>query len=274
MCGAKANDPTSGQVLISKSLGLLAGTEGGSPQAKWSKAAIKETLKDTKHDALCIELGKKASQCAWHHKGDYFSTVSPSGNNTAVLVHQMSKCATQTPFNKSKGNKVVSSLFHPSKPILFVASENHVRAFHLVKQELVAKPVSGSGSIVSMAIHPQGDNIIVGTTASRVEWFDLDLSGKAYKVIRNHTNTVQDVAFHARYPLFASASDDGQVMIFHGRVYQNFESNPLIVPVKILKGAHRVVSHLGAQSCCFHPQQPWIFSGGADGRVKLFVNVE
>ena len=268
---AKGAEDTPGQLLISQSLGLLAGAEG-SPKAKWSKATAKEGLGGGKHDGLCVDLGKKATQCSWHHKGDYFSTVCPSGNNMAVLVHQLSKCATQTPFSKSKGNKVVSCKFHPSKPILFVASENHVRAFHLVKQELVAKLISGSGSIISMAIHPQGDNIIVGTTASRVEWFDLDLSGKAYKVIRNHTNTVQDVDFHARYPLFASASDDGQVHVFHGMVYNDFETNPLIVPVKILKNAHAITGHLGAQSCCFHPQQPWIFTSGADGKVKLYIN--
>ncbi|QDZ21704.1 ribosome biogenesis protein BOP1 [Chloropicon primus] len=268
MAGSQSS---SGQVLINQSLALLAGKETN-PKAKWSKTQVKENLKGGAHDSVCIDLGKKASQCSWHHKGDYFATVCPSGNNMAVLVHQLSKCATQTPFNKSKGNKIVSCEFHPSKPVLFVASENHVRAFHLVKQELVAKLVSGSGSIISMAVHPLGDNIIVGTTAERVEWFDLDLSGKAYKVIRNHSNTVQDVAFHGHYPLFASASDDGQVHIFHGMVYNDFETNPLIVPVKILKNAHHVTGHLGAQSCCFHPQQPWIFTAGADGKVKLYVN--
>ena len=66
-----------------------------------------------------------------------------------------------------KGGKVVTACFHPSKPILFVASENHVRAFHLVKQDLVAKLVCGSGAIISMALHPLGDNLVVGTTANR-----------------------------------------------------------------------------------------------------------
>ena len=267
----KMSELTGGQVLINRSLQQLKGNEG-SGKAKWSKQTLKEDLKKSAHDALCIQLGKKASKCSWHHKGDYFVTVCPTGNNLAVLVHQLSKGATQTPFNKSKGNKVLSCLFHPSKPVLFVASENHVRAFHLVKQELVAKLISGAGSIISMALHPQGDNIIVGTTASRVEWFDLDLSGKAYKVIRNHANTVQDVAFHNKYPLFASASDDGQVHIFHGMVYNDFETNPLIVPVKILKNAHEITDHLGVLSCCFHPQQPWIFTAGADGIVKLYIN--
>ena len=142
------------------------------------------------------------------------------------------------------------------------ASASDSASLHIVFKSASA-PDSGSGSIISMAIHPQGDNIIVGTTASRVEWFDLDLSGKAYKVIRNHTNTVQDVDFHARYPLFASASDDGQVHVFHGMVYNDFETNPLIVPVKILKNAHAITGHLGAQSCCFHPQSAGASRHGA-----------
>ena len=46
--------------------------------------------------------------------------------------------------------------------------------------------------------------------------------------------------------------------------------NPLIVPVKILKG-HKVVSDLGVLCCEFHPTQPWLFSSGADHTIRLFT---
>jgi ribosome biogenesis protein ERB1 len=39
--------------------------------------------------------------------------------------------------------------------------------------------------------------------------------------------------------LFASSSDDGTAHVFHGRVYADLMTNPLIVPVKILRG-HKV----------------------------------
>ena len=43
----------------------------------------------------------------------------------AVLVHQLSKGSTQTPFRKNKG-RVVDAAFHPSKPFFFVASQHQV----------------------------------------------------------------------------------------------------------------------------------------------------
>ena len=43
------------------------------------------------------------------------------------------------------------------------------------------------------------------------------------------------MAFHPRYPLMASASDDGSVHVFHAKTADDF-SNPVIVPVKRLRG--------------------------------------
>lgn len=45
----------------------------------------------------------------------------------AVLVHQLSKRASQNPFRKNKG-QVQRVAFHPSKPFFFVATQNHVGA--------------------------------------------------------------------------------------------------------------------------------------------------
>lgn len=48
--------------------------------------------------------------------------------------------------------------------------------------------------------------------------------------------------------------------------------NPLIVPVKILRG-HAITKEIGVMSLAWHPTQPWLFSCGADGRVLLFQDV-
>jgi hypothetical protein len=37
---------------------------------------------------------------------------------------------------------------------------------------------------------------------------------------RHHKKAVRQVSFHKRYPLFASASDDGTVIVCHGMVYR------------------------------------------------------
>lgn len=85
-----------------------------------------------------------------------------AGNTQAVLVHQLSKHTTQNPFRKNRG-RVVRVLFHPLKPFLFVATQNHVRVYNLAQQALAKKLIGGSGSITSMAIHSGGDHVIVGS---------------------------------------------------------------------------------------------------------------
>eukprot|EP00775_Hariotina_reticulata_P009044 gene9044-9215_t len=204
------------------------------------------------------------------HTGDYFASVAPTGGTQSVLVHQLSKRASQNPFRKNRG-RVMRVAFHPSKPFFFVATQNTIRIYNLAKQVLAKKLVGGSGVISCLAVHPSGDHVIVGSEDKRLAWYDLDLSTTAYKALRYHTYAVRGCAFHSTYPLFASSSDDGSTHVFHGRVYSDLMTNPLIVPVKILRG-HKVVNSAGVLDCAFHPTQPWLFTAGADGDALLFSN--
>jgi ribosome biogenesis protein ERB1 len=124
-------------------------------------------------------------------------------------------------------------------------------------------------SALSNLVYFKGDNLIIGSYDKRLCWFDMDLSSKPYKTLRYHKMALRDVSFHKKYPLFASASDDGNVNIFHGMVYNDLMQNPLLVPVKTLQ-AHSVTDHLGTLGVEFHPSQPWIVSAGADGMIKLW----
>ncbi len=117
----------------------------------------------------------------------------------------------------------------------------------------------------------------------------MDLSTKPYKTLRYvprrpavlavidslldryHTKALRSVAYHRRYPLFASSSDDGSIHIFHGTVYQDLNQNPLIVPLKVLKG-HAVKDGLGVLDMRWHPTKPWLVSSGADGEVRLWCS--
>jgi len=98
----------------------------------------------------------------------------------------------------------------------------------------------------------------------------MDYSAKPYRTLRYHKRAVRNVAYHNRYPLFASSSDDGTVHVFHGMVYNDLMQNPLLVPVKILRG-HEIVDDLGILDCVFHPTQPWLITSGADGQIILFT---
>jgi ribosome biogenesis protein ERB1 len=121
-----------------------------------------------------------------------------------------------------------------------------------------------------MDVHPGGDNLIIGSYDTRLAWFDLDLSSKPYRTLRHHKKAIRQVCYHKRYPLFASASDDGTVIVCHGKVFNDLLQNPLIVPVKVLRG-HTPTKDLGVLACKFHPTQPWIFSSGSDHTIRLFT---
>ncbi|KAI9341276.1 NUC169 domain-containing protein [Zopfochytrium polystomum] len=225
-------------------------------------------------DTACqIEVGQVVSKVSWHRRGDYFLSISSdSSSKSSVQIHQLSKRSSQRPFSKPIG-LVQSALFHPSKPNLFVATQQGVRVYDLVQQKLVSKLQPGVQWISSMDIHPQGDNLIIGSYDKKVCWFDLDLSLRPYKTLRYHKSAVRNVSFHRKYPLFASCSDDGSVNVFHGMVYSSLDQNPLIVPLKSIK-AHDVSEHLGVLFCEFHPTQPWLFSAGLSGEhhdVHLYV---
>ncbi|XP_042201566.1 ribosome biogenesis protein bop1 [Callorhinchus milii] len=218
---------------------------------------------------LTVKHQKSVKQVTWHGKGDYFATVIPDNGNAQVLIHQLSKRRSQNPFRKNKG-LVQCVLFHPIRPFFFVATQRYVRVYNLLKQELTKKLLANCKWVSSMAVHPGGDNVICGSYDSRLVWFDLDLSTKPYKVLRHHKKALRAVAFHRHYPLFASASDDGTVIVCHGMVYSDLLQNPLIVPVKLLRG-HTITRDLGVLDLTFHPTQPWLFSSGSDCTIRLFT---
>ncbi|XP_048473149.1 ribosome biogenesis protein bop1 isoform X2 [Rhincodon typus] len=218
---------------------------------------------------LIIKHNKLVKQVTWHGKGDYLATVVPDNGNAQVLIHQLSKRQSQNPFRKNKG-MVQCVLFHPIRPFFFVATQRYIRIYNLLKQELTKKLMTNCKWVSSMAVHPGGDNVICGSYDSRLAWFDLDLSTKPYKMLRHHKKALRGVAFHKHYPLFASASDDGTVIVCHGMVYSDLLQNPLIVPVKLLRG-HEITRDLGVLDVTFHPTQPWLFSSGADSTIRLFT---
>ena len=160
-------------------------------------------------------------------------------------------------------------MFHPSRPYLFVVTQQHVKLYHLVEQKLVKRLLSGCKWLSSIDVHPSGNHVIIGSYDRRVVWFDLDLSSTPYKTLKFHEKAVRDLCFHKRYPLMASASDDGTVHIFHSAVYSDLARNPLIVPLKVLRG-HGVKGGMGVLSTVFHPRQPWVFTAGSDGVINLF----
>ncbi|KAK3085887.1 hypothetical protein FSP39_010022 [Pinctada imbricata] len=261
------------KVLVNNTDNVLSSYESPDESSTSVKTSVEwEVYDDTKYEKgyrIGLPHPKEVTQVTWHGKGDYFASVMPKGESSAVLIHQLSKRKSQNPFSKSKG-LVQCVLFHPVRPFLFVATQRYVRVYNLLKQELTKKLMTNCKWVSSMSVHSGGDNVIIGSYDSRLSWFDLDLSTKPYQTLRHHKKAIRSVCYHRRYPLFASASDDGTVIVCHGMVYNDLLQNPLIVPVKILRG-HTNTKDLGVLDCVFHPTQPWVFSSGADCTIRLYT---
>ncbi|XP_043695545.1 ribosome biogenesis protein BOP1 homolog [Telopea speciosissima] len=227
-------------------------------------------LQHEKHDGIRLKHAKTVSSIAWHRRGDYISTVMPSGDSRAIMIHQLSKKLSQNIPFKLHGLPVTSA-FHPSRSIFFIATKKNVRVYDLLKHKLIKKLETGLREVSSIAIHPAGDNVIVGSREGKLCWFDMDLSSQPYRTLKCHPKDITNVAFHRSYPLFASCSDDCTAYVFHGMVYSDLNQNPLIVPLEILRG-HSSTNGRGVLDCKFHPRQPWLFTAGSDSVIKLYCH--
>ncbi|WCJ25466.1 hypothetical protein M5689_007350 [Euphorbia peplus] len=238
-------------------------------------------IQDDKYGGIRLRHFRTISSVEWHRRGDYFCTLMPADIlffhrfgffclTAAILIHRLSTKFTQSLSFKLRGLPV-SFAFHPNRSIFFVATKKKVRVYDLVKKNLMKTLESGLREISSIAIHPQGDNVIVGSRDGKLCWFDMDLSTKPYKVLKGHPNDVNKVAFHSSFPLFASCSEDCTAYVFHGMVYSDLNQNPLIVPLEILRG-HSSSNGRGVMDCKFHPRQPWLFTAGADSSIRLYCH--
>ena len=209
----------------------------------------------------------------WHSKGDYFATVCPdaAAGSAGLLIHQLSKHRSQSPFRKaSKGSSVQKLVFHPTKPWVFVATQRYVRIYDLMAQSLVKTLQSGFKWISTLDVHPSGDHVIVGSYDKKLAWFDLDLSTRPFKVLKYHAKAVRAVHFSTAWNLVADASDDGTLQLFYAKVGADYGDNLTLVPLKVLRG-HEVRNGLGVLDVKWHPNQPWLFSAGADGNAVLWT---
>jgi ribosome biogenesis protein ERB1 len=236
------------------------------PPAKWSRPGAKLEAAGV---LLMATVRSTIKVINWHRRGEYLLTVSPTGQRSSVAMHTLSKHLTQIPFRKLPG-LAQTAQFHPSRPLLFVATQRMIRCYDLQREELVKVIQPGARWISSFDVHPGGDNLIVGSYDRRLLWHDLDLSARPYKTMRFHPEAIRAVKYHRSLPLFADASDDGTLQIFHGKVVSDLMENATIVPVKMLRG-HKVINKLGVLDVDWHPKHPWCLSAGADGTCRLWA---
>ncbi|CCW60429.1 unnamed protein product [Phytomonas sp. EM1] len=216
-----------------------------------------------------VAMHARIKKFTFHARGDYLCVLCPKDHvkYRQTIMLQLSKRKVFCPFRKF-AEVVTDCRFHPLEPIFFLSTTNSVRCYNLIAHKLQRRYKAPGGITTSLSIHPEGDNFLVGDTTSHVSWYDCDFSDKPYKRMRSHKGVVNSVAFHPNtkaYPLFASGASDGQVHVFHGMVYDDYNKNALVVPVKILNHRRPVYS------VAWHPTLPWVFTSTEDGIVSAWT---
>ncbi|KAK6730983.1 hypothetical protein RB195_007448 [Necator americanus] len=219
-------------------------------------------------DRIVLEMPNEVRKVVWHNKGDYFASVAVDDIATSVYIHQLSRARSQCPFTKRKGY-VQTVVFHPTLPRLFVATKIHVRVYDLGRCQLVKKCITGIKHISVIFPDVQGENLFVGGLDRKFAWLDLQLSNKPWKTFKHHKSAIRGVAYHKRYPLLATVSDDGTAMVYYARIHVDLLKDNEIYPVKRLRG-HTTVNGLCMLDTVWHPTQPWLITAGADGTIALF----
>ena len=205
----------------------------------------------------------------WHNKGDYFGTLSKnSQGKSQVYIHSLTKMTHQLPISHIKGNANCIS-FHPNKPYFIVATNSNIFIYNLQKQELVRKFISNLNTINKISIHKNGNDLIAGDKSGKVAWFQIELSSKPFKLMDYHQDKIKSVEFNNNFPLFLSCSRNGKLVVYYGKVNDEELIDPLIVPLKVLKTNNKDNKNLFT-CACFHPNQIWIFSGGEDGKIRMW----
>ena len=106
---------------------------GKEPPGKWARPGAK--LED-EGVLIRVTVRSQVKGINWHRRGDHFVSVSPQGQRRSVIIHTLSQHRSQVPFRKHSG-LVQAAAFHPSRPMLFVATQRAVRIYDLQKLELV-----------------------------------------------------------------------------------------------------------------------------------------
>ncbi|KAL0230401.1 hypothetical protein PCE1_003961 [Barthelona sp. PCE] len=232
-------------------------------------AKLNSTWSIDDEDDIVVEITHRApvKQIRWHYKGDYLAVLLHKVNKNPVVFHHLSSGRSQNPFDKIPG-MLEAIAFHPSRPEFFVANRQHVYHFDLEQQRVIRKLKTGCTWISDINVHPSGAQLLVSTFDKQVQWFEIDIQVLPYKSLRQHKKPVRGAQFHPQYPLFSSCDDSGIIQVFHGKVFNDGIKNSLIVPVKVLK----TPENSPCTCLSWHPIQPWVAVGAADGCCYLFTH--
>ena len=236
------------------------------------------------NNIICLSFLNYLKGIRWHNKGDYFATFRNEKQSSSLIIHRLSKFESQIPLSSPIG-EIQDLLFHPRKPLIYIACKQSIRCFNLASCKLQEKYKTTVKWITRFDLHHSGLNMIVGGLNGRVCWYDMDLSHVPFKTFRFHKEcAVRGAVFHPnwkKYKLWATCGDDGRIFIFYCFMFRDRLADPIIIPLKILyinknkvgivdRGKDKQRRHriLNIQ---WHPTQPWIFAACSDSILRMYT---
>ena len=133
-------------------------------------------------------------------QGDYFGTISKnSQGKIQVFIHSLTKMTHQFPISHIKGNANCIS-FHPVKPFFIVATNNNIFIYNLQRQELIKICISNLNTITKISIHKNGLDLIAGDKNGKVEWLQLEMSAKPFKLMSYEQDKIKATDYNNNYP--------------------------------------------------------------------------
>jgi len=240
--------------------------EAVSEQVTWLQPSAEER---TRGYRVVIRHREPVTQVVWHPQGDYLATLQPKAGHKAIVTHQLSRHRSQIPFGKASKN-VTRIAFHPRKQLFYICTHDHIRIYSLTEKKLkVNVRLHSSEHISCMAVHPSGEHFVVGTYNRKLTWIEMEYTDRPLTLRNLHAGAVRSVSIHPKYPLMASASDNGNVCVTYAKVYRDYLKDPMIVPVQDL-WEHQVMDHQCVLDSQWHPTQPFLFTAGKDGTVRCW----
>jgi ribosome biogenesis protein ERB1 len=205
-----------------------------------------------------------------HAKKEYLVlTTAKSDDTRQIDVISIPKCKHTVISIKAK-SKIQKTSFHNKKPLLFIMTVTHVFIFDLQKQAVKKKLITGCRLLSDLAIHNTGDHVLVASQDKRLLWFDLDSNEYPYKKMKVHNNVITKCAFNRSYDLFASASDDGRIVIQHAHVDEEGFGYPTIVPLKVLISSSKS-KHAQIIDLSFYNKKYFAVSTIDDGTIHIWA---
>lgn len=204
-----------------------------------------------------------------HAKENFLALLCASRDGAQVIkVFNLARFTSTIITLKTK-TRIESIAFSPKFAQLLVMTRTYLYVYDLKKQERVKRLISGSQGLACMAVHASGTQVLVGAKDQHLLWYDLEWKDLPLRKMKVHSGGVNSCCFSSHYRLFASAGDDGAVVVQFLKLDESGIESPAVFPLKTLRG-HKVVHSTGVTDVQFVGSTHWLVSVGHDGGILVW----